>query len=195
MGEPGEGDNAVIWLGLLAAIAVAYGVWVFNRLVNDRNLVAQAFADIDVQLKRRADLVPRLVEVVRGYAAYERATLESVLALRAQAQQAAARDLPKGTHAERLAAETQLGGALSRLLLLQENYPTLKADANFRDLAGKLVEVEDHLQYARRFYNGAVKQYVTGLQRFPDLIIARLFAFREAAFFESEDRAAVQVQL
>ncbi len=183
------------WWWLPAAVAVVYGVWVFNRLVADRNLVAQAFADIDVQLKRRADLVPRLVETVRAYAAYERATLEAVIALRARAQQAAALDRPRGSHAERLAAEAQLGGALTRLLLLQENYPQLKADANFRDLATKLVEVEDHLQYARRFYNGAVKQYVTRQQRFPDLIVARLFAFKPAAFFESDDRASVAVQL
>ena len=185
----------LVAFSVVLAVALVYGVWVFNRLVNDRNQVAQAFADIDVQLKRRADLVPRLVEVVRGYAEYERATLEAVTTLRAQAQQAAARDLPKGSHAERLTAEAQLGGALARLLLLQENYPQLKADGNFRDLADKLVEVEDHLQYARRFYNGAVKQYVTRLQRFPDLIVGRLFAFREAAFFESDDRAAVQVKL
>jgi len=182
-------------LSVLLTGAVAYGIWAFNRLVQDRNQVVQAFADIDVQLKRRFDLVPRLVEAVRAYAAYERATLEAVVALRAQAQQAAARDAPKGSHAERLAAETQLGGALSRLLLLQENYPQLRADENFRDLAAKLVEVEDHLQYARRFYNGAVKQYLTRLQRFPDLIVARLFAFRPAAFFETDDRAAAAVKL
>lgn len=184
----------MVWW-LLAAVAVGYGIWVFNRLVADRNLVAQAFADIDVQLKRRADLVPRLVEIVRGYAAYERATLEAVVELRAQALQAAASDAPKGSHAQRLAAETQLGGALRRVLLLQENYPQLKADANFRDLSAKLVEIEEHLQYARRFYNGAVKQYATRLQTFPELIVARLFAFRAPAFFETEERAAVQVQL
>ena len=185
----------MLWFAsVLIAVAVAYCVWVFNRLIADRNLVAQAFADIDVQLKRRADLVPQLVEAVRAYAAYERATLEAVVTLRTQAQQAAARDAPRGSHGERLAAESQLGGALARLLLLQEHYPALKADANFRDLAAKLVEVEDYLQYARRFYNGAVKQYVTRLQSFPDLIVARLFAFRPAAFFESDDRGSVQVQ-
>jgi LemA protein len=183
------------WISGLAVAAIAYGVWVFNRLVADRNLVAQAFADIDVQLKRRTDLVPRLVEVVRGYAAYERATLEAVVELREQAQRAASHDAPKGSHAERLAAETRLGGALSRVLLLQENYPQLKADANFLDLSAKLVEVEDHLQFARRFYNGAVKQFATRLQSFPDLIVARLFAFRAPAFFEADDRAAVEVKL
>ncbi len=186
----------MLWIVVaLVAGAVAYGVWVFNRLVHDRNQVAQAFADIDVQLKRRFDLVPRLVEVVRAYAAYERATLEAVVALRDRARHAAEQESPKGLHAERLAAETRLGGALARLVLLQENYPQLKADANFRDLAAKLVEVEDHLQYARRFYNGAVKQYVTRLQRFPDLVVARLFGFRPAAFFETGDRDALPVRL
>jgi len=185
----------VAWWCLPAAVIVVYGVWVFNRLVADRNLVAQAFADIDVQLKRRADLVPRLVEVVRAYAAYERATLEAVVELRAQAQQAAASEAPRSSHAQRLAAETQLGSALARVLLLQENYPALKADANFRDLSAKLVDVEDQLQYARRFYNGAVKQFATRLQTFPELIVARLFAFRAPVFFETDERDAVQVKL
>lgn len=185
----------MFWISGLVLAAIAYGVWVFNRLVADRNLVAQAFADVDVQLKRRADLVPRLVEVVRAYAAYERATLEAVVELRAQAQRAAASEAPKGSHAERLAAETRLGGALSRVLLLQENYPQLKADAGFRDLSAKLVEVEDSLQFARRFYNGAVKQFATRLQSFPDLIVARLFAFRAPAFFETDDRGHVEVKL
>jgi LemA protein len=183
------------WWWLPAAALVAYGIWVFNRLVADRNLVAQAFADIDVQLKRRADLVPRLVEVVRGYADYERATLEAVVELRAQAAAAAGRDAHNSAHAERLDAEARLGDALGRVLLLQENYPQLKADANFRDLAAKLVEVEDQLQFSRRFYNGAVKQYATRLSTFPELLVARLFAFRAPAFFGTDDRAAVQVKL
>jgi LemA protein len=184
----------VTWIiGGAGAVVLAFGIWVFNRLVHDRNLVAQAFADIDVQLKRRADLVPRLVEVVRGYAAHERATLTAVTELRGQATALAART--GGPDEQRFAAEAGLGNALQRLIVLQENYPALKADANFRDLATQLVEVEDHLQFARRFYNGAVKQYVTRLQTFPDLIVARLFAFRPAAFFETDDRAPVAVQL
>lgn len=180
------------WIIAAAGVAaLAFGIWVFNRLVHDRNLVAQAFADIDVQLKRRADLVPRLVEVVRGYAAHERATLTAVTELRGQATALAAR----GPDAQRFAAEAGLGNALKQLVVLQENYPALKADANFRELSTRLVEVEDHLQFARRFYNGAVKQYVTRLQTFPDLIVARLFAFKPAAFFETDDRAPVAVQL
>lgn len=178
---------------LAGAALLVYAVIVFNRLVHDRNLVGQAFADIDVQLKRRADLVPRLVEVVRGYAEHERSTLLAVTEMRTQASALA--NTARGPDASRFAAETGLGQALQRLMVLQESYPALKADANFRDLSTRLVEVEDHLQFARRFYNGAVQQYVTRIQTFPDLIVARLFAFRPAAFFETEDRAAVTVQL
>jgi LemA protein len=180
---------------VLIAIAVAvlgWVIWAFNRLVHDRNLVSQAYADIDVQLKRRADLVPQLVEAVRAYAAYERQTLEAVTELRARASNEAARG---GQSAARFDAERALGASLQKLIVLQENYPGLKADQNFRDLSAKLVDTEDQLQYARRFYNGAVKQYLTRLQSFPDLLIARLFAFRPAAFFETEDRARVQVSL
>jgi LemA protein len=97
--------------------------------------------------------------------------------------------------AERFAHERQLGERLDRLVLLQENYPALKADANFRDLAAKLVEVEDSLQYARRFYNGAVKQYMTRIEQFPDIIMAKLFRFQPMPFFETADRQAVKVAL
>jgi LemA protein len=176
----------------LAVVVSGWGIWVFNRLVHDRNLVAQAYADIDVQLKRRADLVPQLVEAVRAYAAHERQTLQAVTELRARATAEAARS---GPSAARFGAERELGASLQKLVLLQENYPGLRADENFRDLAAKLVATEDQLQYARRFYNGAVKQYLTRLQTFPDLFIARVFAFREAAFFETDDRAPVQVAL
>ncbi len=176
---------------ILAVIAFGYGTWVFNRLISDRNLVAQAFADIDVQLKRRADLVPQLVETVRAYAAYERQTLQAVVEMRSRAAAFAER----GPSASRFNAETELGASLKKLILLQENYPSLKADQNFRDLAAKLVDVEDHLQHARRFYNGAVKQYLTRLQTFPDVMVARMFMFRDAAFFETDDRAPVQVSL
>lgn len=182
-----------ILLVVVAVAAAIWIVWVFNRLVADRNLVAQAFADIDVQLKRRADLIPPLVETVRAYAAHERQTLQAVTELRTRA--AAAAEHAHGPDAARFDLEAALGESLKRLLLLQENYPLLRADQNFLDLSVKLVDVEDHLQYARRFYNGAVKQYLTRLQRFPDLIVARAFAFREAAFFETDDRAPVQVAL
>lgn len=151
-------------------------VWLYNRLVADRNQARQGYADIDVQLKRRADLVPRLVEAVRAYAAYEKALLATVTELRGQALNASLR--------ERFPIERELGRQLQQLVVLQEAYPALKADASFRDLAAQLVELEDHLQYARRFYNGAVKQYVTRIESFPDLIVAKLFGFRPLPFFE-----------
>ena len=161
----------IVVLGLGLPVA-----WMYNRLVADRNQARQGYADIDVQLKRRADLVPRLVEAVKAYAGYEKALLTTVTELRAQALNAAL--------AERFPIEKTLGEKLQQLVVLQEAYPDLKADRNFRDLAAQLVAVEDHLQYARRFYNGAVKQYVTRLESFPDLIIAKLFGFRPLPFFE-----------
>src|SRR5437868_12806953 len=139
-----------IWAAMIDLAILTPAVCLYNRLVADRNLVRQGYADIDVQLKRRADLVPQLVEAVRGYASHEKALLTSVAELRAAAVAA-----PKV--AERFAQERALGDRLVQLLLVAENYPQLKADANFRDLSQKLVEVEEALQYARRFYNGAVK--------------------------------------
>ncbi len=176
-------------LALIVAFALlGAAIWLYNRLIEERNQVRQGFADIDVQLKRRADLVPQLVEAVRGYAAYEKSLLSTVTELRAGA-------LHAGAAAERFGLERQLGAQLKQLVLLQEAYPQLKADANFRDLSAKLVEVEDALQHARRFYNGAVKQYVTRLESFPDVIVARLFAFRPMPFFETDEREPVKVAL
>jgi LemA protein len=172
---------------VLALLLVA-GVILYNRLIAERNQARQGYADIDVQLKRRADLVPQLVEAVKGYAGYEKALLTTVTELRTNA-------LAAQGGVARFALERQLGERLQQLVLLQENYPQLKADANFRDLQAKLVEVEDHLQFARRFYNGAVKQYVTRLESFPDVVVARLFAFQPLPFFETDDREAVKVAL
>ena len=174
--------------GALVLGLVVVAAWIYNRLIAARNLARQGFADIDVQLKRRADLVPRLVEAVRGYAAYEKALLTTVTELRSAA-------LADRSLAERFGHERQLGEGLKQLVLLQENYPDLKADANFRQLSESLVEVEDFLQHARRFYNGAVKQYVTRIESFPDLIVARLFNFQPMPFFETEDREVVRVSL
>ena len=177
-----------IWAAMIGLAILAPAVWLYNRLVADRNLVRQGYADIDVQLKRRADLVPQLVEAVRGYAAHEKALLTSVAELRSAA-------LTAGRLDERFSHERQLGERLQNLVLLQENYPQLKADANFRDLSARLVEVEDALQYARRFYNGAVKQYLTRIESFPDNVMAKLFRFQPMPFFETSDRAPVKVAL
>lgn len=177
-----------ILAAMIALAVIAPAVWLYNRLVAERNLVRQGFADIDVQLKRRADLVPQLVEAVRAYAAHEKALLTSVAELRAAA-------VAEPKLAERFVHERLLGERLDKLVLLQENYPALKADANFRDLAKKLVDVEDALQYARRFYNGAVKQYVTRIESFPDIVIAKAFGFRPMPFFETAERDSVRVRL
>ena len=168
--------NLEIWAGIAALALVLPAIWLYNGLVGERNLARQGFADIDVQLKRRADLVPQLVEAVRGYAGYEKALLVTVSELRSAANS-------QSRVAERFEKEKALGEGLRQLVLLQENYPQLKADANFRDLSARLVEVEDALQAARRFYNGAVKQYLTRIESFPDLVVARLLAFRPMPFF------------
>jgi LemA protein len=174
-----------IFIGLVAAI------WIYNRLVKDRNQVRSAWSDIDVQLTRRHDLVPRLVTAVKAYADYEKATLEAVTELRSRAE--AASRLP-----DKAALEDEMEAGLHRLVLLAEDYPDLKADENFRELQQELVDVEDHLQHARRFYNGAVRIFNTRIKTFPHLVIAAPFGFGEAEFFEvtgSEVRTAPSVEL
>ncbi|MGY6555747.1 MAG: LemA family protein [Wenzhouxiangella sp.] len=167
---------------LPTAIAIALLIWavlMYNRLVAKRNRVATAWSDVDVQLTRRHDLVPNLVGVVSAYAAHERDTLEGVTQLR---QQALNTDSP----ARLGVIENELEGLLARLLVLKENYPDLKASDNFQQLSAQLVEVEDQLHYARRYYNGAVRDLNTAIQTFPDLVLARLFRFRPAEFYAAE---------
>ena len=178
-------------LVLIALIAVlAWGVFAFNRLVRLRNQQRTAWADIDVQLQRRHDLVPQLVKVVQAYAGHEAATLQAVTELRSQAM---GLEQP-GQIGE---VEASLEQALGRLIALKEAYPDLKANQNFAQLQAELVEVEEQLQYARRFYNGAVRDYNDGMQRFPDLLIARLGGFTDVGFFqaEAESRAAIKLDL
>src|SRR3954468_18350513 len=177
-----------ILAAMIGLAVLAPAVWLYNRLVAGRNLVRQGFADIDVQLKRRADLVPQLVEAVRTYAAHESTLLTSVAELRAAA-------VGESQLAQRFVHERLLGERLEKLVFLQEGYPALKADANFRDLSRKLVEIEDSLQYARRFYNGAVQQYVTRIESFPDVVLAKVFGFRAMPFFDTVDREPVRVSL
>lgn len=170
---------------LLVVVAgvLLWGVIIFNRLVRDRNQVRAAWSDIDVQLTRRHDLVPQLVEAVRAYADYERATLSAVTELRTRAEQAAS--LP-----DKARLEDEMAAGLQRLIALAEAYPELKADGNFLQLQRDLVEVEDHLQYARRFYNGAVRIYNTRIETVPDLLVARPFRFTPAEFFAVDDEQA-----
>lgn len=168
----------LVTLGILTAT----GVWIYNRLVKDRNQVKNGWSDIDVQLKRRHDLVPQLVSAVKAYADYERATLEAVTELRVRSE--AASGLP-----EKAGLEDRMEASLHQLVALAEEYPDLKADENFRQLQTELTEVEDHLQYARRFYNGAVRIFNTRIESFPHLLIARPFGFRRADFFSIDDRS------
>ncbi len=182
--------TSLLLAALSAAVLLAWAVALFNRLVRLRNQVRTAWADVDVQLTRRHDLVPPLVTAVKAYAGHEGSTLEAVAALRAQATSVAA-------PARLGEVEGELGQALGRLVALREAYPDLKASDNFAALQRDLVGIEEQLQYARRFYNGAVRDYNDATQRFPDLLVARGFGFHAAEFFQADDdeRAAVKVEL
>jgi LemA protein len=172
-------------VGLLLVVGA---VLLFNRLVRDRNRVRAAWSDIDVQLSRRHELVPRLVEAVKGYAGYERATLEAVTELRSQS--AAALRL-----ADKAGFEEQLESGVRKLIVLAEAYPDLQASRNFLELQTELVEIEDHLQYARRFYNGSVRILNTRIETVPDLVVAKMLGFYPAEYFTAENRAAPEVSL
>jgi len=172
-----------ILLLILAAVA-AWAVVIYNLLVRDRNRVAQSWSDVDVQLTRRHDLIPRLVEIVKGYAGYERAVQTHIAELRAQA--------PGASPAARGAAEQKVASGVAQLLAIVEAYPDLKASTNYLDLQNKLVDTENQLQFARRYYNGAVNLYNNRIQRFPDLAIANVFGFAPAEFFDLEDQAAAR---
>jgi LemA protein len=175
---------------IVAVAALAWAAFAFNRLVHLRNQVRTAWADIDVQLRRRHDLVPQLVAAVKGYAGHERGVLTAVTELRAQAVA-----LTSPTKLGQV--EGALEKALTQLFALKEAYPDLKANENFLQLQNDLVDVEDHLQYARRFYNGAVRDFNTATQRFPGMLIAHAGGFTESEFFsaEEDERGAVKVEL
>ncbi|HKQ61084.1 MAG TPA: LemA family protein [Candidatus Polarisedimenticolaceae bacterium] len=172
----------ILVLGLAAAVAAVFVAWIYNRLVSLRNRAAGAWSDIDVQLERRHDLVGNLVEVVRGYSAHERTTLEGVVEARARAEDARGAGRP----AEAGSAEGALGARLKSLLAVVEAYPELKASARFLDLQRALVAVEEAIQNARRYYNAVVRDFNTRIQSFPDVLVARPFGFAEREFFELE---------
>jgi LemA protein len=170
---------------LLLIVVAAVLLWVvvaFNLLVRDRNRVSQAWSDVDVQLMRRHDLIPRLVELVRGYSGYERAVQTSLAELRTRGQRAA-------SPAARSHVEQSVAEGVQKLVALVEAYPDLKASENFLTLHRQLAETENQIQFARRYYNGAVNLYNNRTQHFPGLLIAGLFNFRPAEFFDLEDRA------
>ena len=172
------------WTGItIIVVIVVLLLWVitvYNGLVAMRQRVGQAFADIDVQLKQRHDLIPNLVETVKGYAAHERGTLEAVV----QARNAA---VGAQGPAAQAAAENMLTGALRQLFALSEAYPDLKANANFQQLQAELTDIENKLAAARRFFNNAVQEYNTGIQQFPAALFAASFGFTPREFFDVGD--------
>jgi len=181
--------TGIILLVILAVIAVVL-IGMYNSLVQLRVRCDSSWSDIDVQLKRRHDLIPNLVETVKGYAAHEKGTFENIAKFRSQAMQAA-------TPADKAAAENQLTGALKSLFAVAENYPQLQASQEFTQLQGSLNETEDAIQNARRYYNAVVRDLNTKIQSFPTNIIAGMFGFTPRQFFEiSEptDREPVQVK-
>ena len=168
-------------LGVIVVV-VLWAITIYNGLVAMRQRVSQAFADVDVQLKQRHDLIPNLVETVKGYAAHERGTLEAVIrarntAVAAQGQGPAAQG----------AAENMLSGALRQMFALSESYPDLKANANFQQLQAELTDIENKIAASRRFFNNSVSEYNTGIQQFPAALFAGMFGFTARTFFDLGD--------
>ena len=181
-----------IYLGTGAAFAIVVTIIIlFNQLVSKRNMANNGWADIDVQLKRRADLIPQLVTTVQGYASHERQLFEDVIMRRNAALQAG--DDP----AERGSKESALGAPVGRLMALAEDYPDLKASENFKELQDELSETENKIEMARRFYNGAVRELNVAVESFPGNLIAGPFGFARRQFFESTmaDRAVPSLDL
>ena len=180
-------------IGLAIGVAVIlYLVFVYNGLVKARQMAEEAWSGIDVQLKRRADLIPNLIETVKGYAAHEKSTLEEVVTLRNRAQA-----VPEGDVAARAAAEGALSQALGRVFALAEAYPDLKANENFAELQRSLETTEGEIQMSRRYYNGAARDLNVKVESFPSNLIANAFRFVKASYFEitnEADRAVPSVK-
>lgn len=175
-----------MWIAIIIlAILVIAIVWLYNSLVRAKVRTNEAWSDITVQLKRRLDLIPNLVNTVQGYASHEKEVFNEVTNARSQAMQA------EGVK-ETEQAENQFEGALKSLFAVAEDYPDLKADQNFRELQQELVDTEDKIQAARRFYNGAVRDLNIKIQTFPANLVAGLLGFQKREFFEVEDMASVE---
>jgi len=182
----------VIWVVL--AIIVVLVIWTiaaYNRLIRQRNVVQESWRQVDVELSRRHDLIPNLVETVKGYAAHERGTFEAVTNARAAASS------PNQSVAQQATNENMLTGALRQLFAVAEQYPDLKANQNFLELQRSLSETEDRIAASRRFYNANVRTFNTSIQSFPSNVVAGTFPFKEAEYFEADDpevRAAPKVE-
>jgi LemA protein len=196
--------SALLVLGIVAAVLLVLGLWVvgiYNALVALRNRFKNAFAQIDVQLKRRYDLIPNLVETAKGYLKHERETLEAVIKARnialAASQTAAANPADAGAMKGLVSAETGLAGALSRLMVVSEQYPDLKANQNMMQLTEELTSTENKISFARQAYNDSVMSYNTTRETFPNVIFSGMFGFQPAELFKVEDpteRSAPKVQ-
>lgn len=167
----------------ILVVLVGWAIFAYNRLVTFRNRAKEAWSDIDVQLKRRYNLIPNLVEIVRGYATHEREVFEKVTEARTRAMGAK-------TMQEHSETENMLSSTLKTLFAVSENYPQLKASTNFLELQRELRDTEDKIQAARRFYNGNVRDLNIKIERFPEKIIASMFAFKKRDFFELKEAAA-----
>jgi len=175
------------WIAIAVVAALGlYAIVVFNRLVRARNMVREGWSGIDVQLRRRSDLIPNLVEAVKGYAAHERALFDDIAAKRTAS-------LNANSVAGRAAAEAELQASIHKMLAVAEAYPALKASTNFLELQHQLSDLEDQLQMARRYYNGTVRDYNIDIQSFPDVLLARVTGFHEEHFFQAEDASLPQV--
>ena len=172
-----------IFLGIVV-VAILYLIMVYNGLVRARQMAEEAWSGIDVQLKRRADLIPNLLETVKGYAAHEKSTLEEVVALRNKAQA-----VPAGDVEGRAVAEGLLGQALGRVMAIAEAYPDLKANQNFADLQRSLETIEGEIQMSRRYYNGAARDLNVKVESFPSNLVASVFKFVKAPYFEIDNPA------
>ncbi len=180
-----------MWFLIILVVAAVYGILLYNRFVKLAQQAKEAWADIDVQLKRRYDLIPNLIETVKGYASHERETLDSVTNARATATQVHVD--PSNITAEQMTAmagaESSLTGALGKLMAISENYPDLKANTNFLELQRELSDTENKIQAARRFYNGNVRDLNISLQSFPSNIIGNMFNFKAEEYFELEENS------
>lgn len=173
------------WITLAVLVGIVlYGISLYNTLVKNRQMAGEGWSGIDVQLKRRADLIPNLLESVKGYMSHERELLEEVTRLRSQAVAGASASPEK-----RAGIEGALSGALGRLMAVAENYPDLKANENFMEFQEALEETENEISMSRRYYNGAVRNLNVSVESFPSVLIAKRFGFVKAEYFEIEDAA------
>lgn len=172
----------ILIVALVLLLIVGWAILMYNGLVRGRNMVREGWSGIDVQLKRRANLIPNLVETVKGYAAHEKKVLEDVTEMRAKS-------LNAGSVAEQSQAEGLLGRALGRLFAVAENYPDLKANQNYQELQKQLETTENQIEMSRRYYNGTARDYNIKVESFPSSVIAKQFHFTTAQYFELEDDA------